>query len=292
MWTGTPGGTLGTLANVLAPKPATANASGFVAFDLEKLLGDLPSVPLAGGVTLDAFAKTLAGPITAVIPAGSTDIQVTAPLNDVGPARTVLEHCKDLAMLLDLVEPQPADACRFKMQSAGVLELEPWVEEPAKELRIGAHQAGAAKGTENALTPIGKELARGDWTAMFWGRGTMLNLAGIEPASNDLPPTGAAAIHTLALVDELGLGLMVDERAYGCGACCAPSGRTRRRWRRRSSRSPPRTSSTATRPRRRADPRWCPGLAVRRRLRGRQGGLMVPAVVLGIASAVIVPAIE
>src|SRR5450432_905177 len=158
VWTGKPGGSLGQLAGTVAPKPAATNASGFVAVDVGKLVGGLPPVPLAGGIGFDAFANSLAGPVTAVIPAGTVDIQITAPLKDIAPGKTVFEHCKELGQFLDLAEQQPPNACRFRMQSASVLELEAWIDEAGKALRVGAHRDAPVIGTPVALTPIGNEL--------------------------------------------------------------------------------------------------------------------------------------
>jgi len=292
VWTGAPAGTLGALSGVTAAKPTATNASGFVSFDLAKLLGDVPPLPIVEGVTADALAKSLAGPITAVIPAGTVDIQITVPLLDVAPMKTVVEHCKELSQFLDLTEDQPKDACRFRLQSASVLELEAWVDEGAKQLRVGAHRGQASKGVESALTPIGRELAQGDWTGMFWGRGTMLNLTGITPAAQQIPPEGAAALHAIALVNELGVGLKVDQKGI------VVRGVLRTAWA-----NPPDVAKQviaiggddiihgkAT----------APGQAIAlahadapfaRDFTGGQGGLMVPAAALGIATAIIIPAI-
>ena len=290
-WTGAPGGTLGLLSGVVAPHPDTARTSGFVAADLAKLLGDLPPIPLAGDVTIAALAKSFVGPISAVIPSGSVDIQVHIPVRDPAPAQGVIDHCQDLAPVLDLVDPQPPGACRFKMQSAAVLELEAWVE--GKELRIGAHKGTPSQGTKEALTPIGTELARGDWTAMFWGRGTMLNLAGMEPATIDLPPQASAAIHAIALVNELGLGLKVD-----------PDGVTVRGVLRTAWANPADVVAKviaisgddivhgkALEPAK-AIVAGAPGTPFAADFQAGQGGLMVPAAVMGIASAVIVPRLD
>jgi hypothetical protein len=284
-------GTFGQLAGVTAPHPTAAKASGFVAFDIAKLLGGLPPVPLAGDVTLDAFGKSLVGPVTAVIPSGSVDIQVHVPTTDPAPAKGVIDHCKDLAPILDLVDQQVPGVCRFRMQSASVLELEAWVD--GKELRIGAHKNTPATGSIDALTPIGNELATGDWTAVFWGRGTMLNLAGIQPATIDLPPQASAAIHAIALVNELGVGLKVEAGSLTL------RGVMRTTWA-----NPPdvtakviaisgddivhgKATDTA-----KAIAASSPDSPFATDYATGQGGLMVPAAALGLASAVIMPRIE
>jgi len=292
VWTGTPTGTLGALSGVTAPKPVATNASGFVSFDLAKLLAGVPPVPIVPGVTADAIAKSLAGPLTAVIPAGTVDIQITVPLLDTGPLKTTLEHCKELGTFLDLTEEQPKDACRFRLQSASVIELEAWIDEGAKQLRVGAHRGAASAGVASTPTAIGSELAKGDWTAEFWGRGTMLNLTGVTPSTLPIPPAGAAALHAIALVNELGVGLAVDAKGVRV------RGVLRTAWA-----NPPDVAQkiiaiggddivhgkgTA------------PGQAIAathasapfaQDFAAGQGGLMVPAAALGIATAIIVPAI-
>jgi hypothetical protein len=292
VWTGAPAGTLGALTGVSAPKPNATNASGFVSFDLAKLLGDVPALPIVPGVTADALAKSLVGPLIAVIPAGTVDIQITVPLLDTAPMKTVLEHCKDLSMFLDLTEDQPKDACRFRMQSASVLELEAWVDEGAKQLRVGAHRGPASPGVPSTPSAIGRELAQGDWTGVFWGRGTMLNLTGVTPSTLAIPPEGAAALHAIALVNELGVGLKVDAKGVRL------RGLLRTAWA-----NPPEVASSviaiggddivhgkATVPGQalalaHADAPFAQDFAA------GQGGLMVPAAALGIATAIIIPAI-
>ncbi|MEO6774400.1 MAG: hypothetical protein ABI467_15495 [Kofleriaceae bacterium] len=292
VWTGTPTGTLGALSGVTAPRPGATNASGFVSFDLAKLLDDVPAVPIVPGVTADVLAKSLAGPVTAVIPAGTVDIQITVPLRDTAPMKTVLEHCKDLSMFLDLTEDQPKDACRFRMQSASVLELEAWVDEGAKQLRVGAHRGPASPGVPSVPTAIGSELARGTWSGVFWGRGTMLNLTGVTPSTLPIPPEGAAALHAIALINELGLGLAVDAKGVRV------RGVVRTAWA-----NPPEIAQPviavggddivhghSTAPGQAFA--WAdPDAPFARDFAAGQGGLMVPAAALGIATAILVPAI-
>jgi hypothetical protein len=293
VWTGKPSGSLGALAGTVAPKPPVTNASGFVAVDVGKLVGGLPPVPLAGGVGFDAFANSLAGPVTAVIPAGTVDIQITAPLKDIAPGKTVFEHCKDLGQFLDLAEQQPPNACRFRMQSASVLELEAWIDEAGKALRVGAHRDAPASGASVALTPIGNELATGVWTAMFWGRGSMMNLTGITPTTTDVPPAGAAALHAISLVNELGLGLLVDDKGVHV------RGVIRTVWSNPANVVDKLIAITgadilhgkATEPAK-AIAAASSDSPFAADFTAGQGGLMVPAAALGIASAIILPAID
>ncbi|CAN5671121.1 hypothetical protein BH11MYX1_BH11MYX1_03450 [soil metagenome] len=293
MWTGQPTGALGVLSGVTAPKIEATNAAGFVAAEISKLTGGLPAAPLAGGVTFETFATSLAGPVSVVIPAGSVDIQITAPLTDVAPASTALAACKDLATILDLTGEQPKDACRFKIPSANTLELEAWVDQAGKALRVGQHRGGVTKATEVALTPIGAELAHGDWTAVFWGRGSMLNLTCVVPSLTEIRPEGSAAIHAISLVNELGVGIKVDAKGLKM------RGVIRTVWA-----NPPELAAKiaaisgsdivtgkANDPAKAiaASAASAPFAAD---FQAGQGGLMIPAAALGIASAIIVPAID
>jgi hypothetical protein len=292
-WTGTPGGGLGKQIGVIAPHVDAKAASGFASGNASALLGGLPPFPLAGGVTIDQLAQSFAGPVSAVIPSGSLDIQVHVPLADPAPATTALEHCKDLGQLLDLVADQPKNACRFHLQAAAALELEAWVDSATKELRLGAHRDQPAPGATGALTAIGRELATGDWTAVFWGRGSMLNSTGIVPAAIPPPPEAAAAIHAIALVDELGGGLRVDRDGI------AFRGVMRTVW------ANPPELATQLAAISGADiangtaiasaavlAGTAPGTPFSGDFAAGQGGLILPAAVLGLASAIVIPALE
>jgi hypothetical protein len=208
LWDGTPSGVLAKLSGITAPHPDTTGASGFVTFNAAPLLATLPSIPIAGGVTTDQLAASLAGPISAVIPSGSIDIQLHIPLKDAKPATTIIENCKDIGTFFALAETQTPGACRVVLRGTNALELDVWVE--GTTLRLGAHKGPSPKGQPGAITPVGRELAANDWTAALWGRGTMLNLSGIAPATQEVPSSVALGVHLMALVNELGAAAKVD----------------------------------------------------------------------------------
>jgi hypothetical protein len=293
VWTGVPGGGLGKLLGVKAPHVAAETASGFAAGNVSAILAGLPPFPLAGGVTVAQLADSFAGPVSAVIPAGSLDIQVHVPLADPAPATTALDHCKDLGQLLDLVADQPKAACRFRLQAAAALELEAWVDASAKELRLGGHRDAPAHGAPDMLTPIGRELAVGDWTAVVWGRGSTFASTGLAAATVPPPPEAAAAIHAIALVSEVGAGLRVDTKGI------AFRGALRTTWS-----NPPElahqlaaisgtdiATGIAVAPATVAAA-LAPGSPFARDFAAGQGGLIIPTGVLGLASAIVIPALE
>jgi hypothetical protein len=293
VWTGMPGGGLGKLIGIKAPRVDATNASGFAAGNVSAILANLPPVPLAGGVTADQLAQSFAGSISAVIPSGSLDLQVHVPLTDPAPATTALDHCKDLGQMLDLVADQPKHACRFRIQAAAALELEAWVDAAAKELRLGAHRDAPAPGAPGMLTPIGRELATGDWTAAFWGRGSTLAAIELAPTIVPPPPDAATAIHAIAMINELGGGVRIDAKGITF------RGEMRTIWT-----NPPELAqrlaeisgaditsgiaiATAT-----VDAATAPGTPFARDFAAGQGGLIIPTGVLGLATAVVIPALE
>jgi hypothetical protein len=289
-WEGLPSGPLTQLIGVAAPHANTTNASGFVAINVKPILVAAPALPIAGDVTLDKLGASLVGPVSAVIPAGSVDIQIHAPLVDPKPAQTVIEHCDDVGKFFTLAKTHTPGACRIVLQGTNALELDIWVE--GNELRLGAHKGQAPAGKAGGMTSIGSELAGGEWTAAFWGRGTMLNLAGIAPASQDVAPEVAIGIKAISLVNELGAAAKVDGhgmsfRAYLRTAWTNPpdivakvsaipgadivTGKAGEPAKKIASDAP--TSPFA------------------KDFDAGQGGLMIPAAAIGLATAVILPAV-
>jgi hypothetical protein len=289
-WAGEPDGPLASLVGIAAPQPDTKGASGFVALNIAPLLANAPGIPVAGGVTFDQLAKSLAGPVTAVIPAGSVDVQIFAPLADPKPVQTVIDNCKDIGAFFNLAEKQTPGACRIVLQGTNALELDAWVENGT--LRLGAKKGPVPAGKPGGMTAFGRELSSGSWTGAFWGRGTMLNLTGITGAKEEAPREVALGVHAMALVNELGLGVRVSKDGLRFRAAL------RTAWA-----NPPNVIDDVVK---------IPGNDI---LTGKatdaaqkiatsapsspfaadfaagQGGLMVPAAMIGLASAVVVPAI-
>ncbi|HEY5950516.1 MAG TPA: hypothetical protein VIV40_33725 [Kofleriaceae bacterium] len=289
-WLGEPDGPLQALAGMTAPKPNTAGASGFVALDATPFLKNVPALPITGDVTFEQLAKSLAGPVTATIPAGSVDIQISAPLTDPKPLQTVIANCKDVEKFFELAKTQTPGACRIVLQGTNALELDTWVE--GNTLRLGAHKGAMPAGKPGGMTAFGRELANGTWSAAFWGRGTMLNLSGITAAQQEIPPEVALGIHAMALVNELGAAVRVDKDGMRF------RGVLRTAWT-----NPPAVtekiikvsgndvvSGKATAPAL-AIVKQAPGSPFAADFDAGQGGLMVPAAMIGLASAVVIPAV-
>jgi hypothetical protein len=210
-WTGTVDEPVAKLVGVTAPKPDTSGASGFVATNLAPLLAFAPDVPIAGGVSLQQLAKSAAGPIMSVVPAGDVDIQFSIALTDPKPAQTIIDNCKEVGALFKLAEKQTPGACRVVLQGTSAVEVDIWVE--GNTLRLGAKKGPKPAGKPGAVTAVGRELAAGTWTLVAWGRGTTLNLGGVTPAKEDVPKPVAFSVHLMSLVNELGFAARVDKDA-------------------------------------------------------------------------------
>lgn len=289
-WLGTPSGALADVVGIAAPQPETSGASGYVAINMKPLLADAPPVPFAGDVTLEQLAKSLAGPITAKIPAGTVDIQMFAPLTDPEPAQAALDHCQDIGRFFELAPTQTPGACRFMLRGTSQLELDAWVEN--NTLRLGAKKGPPPPGKPGAMTAVGRELASGNWTAAFWGRGTMLNLSGITPAAEEATPGVALGIHAIALVNELGAAARVDTdglrfRAFLRTAWANPPALVPRILEVSGNDI---LTGKAMMPAM-ALAAIAPGTPFAADFDAGQGGLMVPAAVIGIVSAVVIPAV-
>jgi hypothetical protein len=287
-WTGEPDGVLQPFIGIAAPAPSVNGASGFVVFDVKPLLDDVPALPVGGDVTLDQIAKSLAGPFTAVIPAGSVDVQISAPLVDPKPLQTVLASCENVGKFFELAKVQTPGACRIVLQGTNALELDVWVD--GTTLRLGAKKGAMPAGKPGAVTAFGRELANGNWTAAFWGRGTMLNLTGIAPATQDVSRDVALGIHAMALINELGGAVRVDKDGVKF------RGMLRTAWA-----NPPNVADKvigiggndivtgkAMEPAK-AIASSAPGTPFAADYDAGQGGLMVPAAMIGLASAVAIP---
>ena len=289
-WNGTPSPALVALARTAAPRTDVARASGFATIDMAPLLADAPAVPLVENVTFAQLATAMRGPVSAVIPSGSVDIQVSAPLSDATPAQSIVDKCVDLGRIFTLAAQQQPGACRMVMQGTTALELDLWVD--GTTLRLGAHKGAPAAGDTRGPTAIGRELAQGSWTAAFWGRGTMLNLSGVAPAEAAPSSEVSLGIHAISLINEVGAAIRVDDHGV------VFRGFMRTAWA-----NPPEVVAAVTAipgseivmgqatARGAAIAAASPGSPFAADFAAGQGGLMVPAAVLGVVSTVVIPLI-
>ena len=83
--------------------------------------------------------------------------------------------------------------------------------EQSKGLRIGKRDT-KVPGKYVPMSPIGAELAKGEWSLAFWGRGTLFGPAQQPPTppQGELSPDAAVAIRLTTLVDEAGVAARLD----------------------------------------------------------------------------------
>lgn len=281
-WAGTLGGSLAPFVGLAAPKVDPSGASGFAALNLAPVLKGMPAYPIAGGVTVEQFTAALKGPVTATCPGGTTDLQLHIALADPAPAKTVIDHCDELPF-----DPKPTakdGTCRLSLPAVSQLDVDVWVE--GNELRVGAHHGPAPAGQPAALTAFGRELAAGDWTAVFWGRGTMLNTSSVTPMADEVPDAAATSIHLMALITEAGGGIKLDAtgislRALARTVWANPTGL--------GDKLAAIPGADLLKGGSAARPLATPGTPFAADYAAGQGGLMIPAAVLGFVAAVAAP---
>jgi type IV pilus assembly protein PilA len=181
---------------------------GFGVFELGGLLSRAPPVPLVPGVTAEEIARTVNGPITVKIAAGSTVIEGRVPLSDPAPAKAFIEQCNVFAPLQQLGATVEKDTCHVAIPQM-LTELDAWVE--GKELRFGKRGAAPAAAANVSMSPIARELAGQTWAMLFYGRGTIFAVPQLPPMPmNDLPDMAATFVRVFSLINELGLGMRMD----------------------------------------------------------------------------------
>ena len=190
--------------------------------------------------------------------------------------------------MLPLADKQVPGACRIRLQGTNALELDGWVDNTT--LRFGAKRGPQPAGKPGALTQVGRELASGTWSAVLWGRGTMLNLEGVTPASGDVDPNIAVGIHMLSLLNELGAALKVDAdgmrfRGYIRTAWANPPELAKKLVAVSGSDIVTGKATEANKQLAAASP-TTPFAAD---FAAGQGGLMIPAATIGLASSVVLP---
>jgi hypothetical protein len=202
-WTGPVPTALAEMTDHASPRVDTEHSSSFGVAEVKGLLPEPTDIPIAGGVTVKQLVGSIVGPLTASVPAGTTDVHIQLPLSDLVPARTLIDHCTELGNLFPLADQQKPGACRLSVKASTPFELDAWIE--GNELRFGGHKGVAPTGTATAMSPIGAELASGKWTYAFWGRGSILTSTAALPAS--FPDEAKLTMRALTVVEELGAGV-------------------------------------------------------------------------------------
>ena len=192
----------GRFANSATPRLDAGHTAGFALVDLHAWLPPTEE-SLVGDITVAKLLDSLDGLLSVVTPAGVTVLDVEQATTDPAPMTTIVSRCNELPGADALEAKVEAGVCRFKAPNWDV-SLDLWMD--GKTVRVG--KKPAPKPASVPLTPIGAELARGPWSFVFWGRGTMLAgppIEGLQPV--DVPPESAMVIRAMSIVNELGLGV-------------------------------------------------------------------------------------
>lgn len=192
------------------PRGDAATAAGFGVFDAAPLLSQIPAVPLAPNITAADLARSISGPLTFSVPAGTTNLDVRIPLGDTGPASGLLEHCATLPPLAALGATSSGGKCHIPVPQAGIT-LDSWVE--GKELRIGLLGSGTPQAP--AQTGIGALIANAPWSAAFYGRGALFAAKLPAAVVAALPPDSKLGLRALSVLNEVGVGLRKDGDGLG-----------------------------------------------------------------------------
>lgn len=188
------------------PRADSEHTAAFAVANLAPFLANLPPAPLPGGITMTDIVHSFDGPLTVTLAAGEQVVDARIPLNDPAPATTLIGHCRELAPLGILADQQIPGTCRVKVAQLGQ-ELDIWVD--GKELRVGAKTQ--KEGAKVALTPVGAEIASGEWAFAAWGRGTMFAAAAQPlPGLSQLPDEAAMIVRAISMLDEMGTAVKLD----------------------------------------------------------------------------------
>ena len=196
------------LGPAIKARTDTLRSAGFGVIDIRPFLAGIPDVPVAEGVTFGQLIAAIAGPLTINVPAGEATFDLELPLNETASIKKVVEHCTDFAPFAELGATLVQGACHIKLPDTAI-DLEVWVE--GQSLRIGRRDTKVA-GKYVPMSPIGAELAKGEWSLAFWGRGTLFGRANQPPTppQGELAPDAAVAIRMTTLVDEAGVAARRD----------------------------------------------------------------------------------
>jgi acetyl esterase/lipase len=186
------------------PHADAAGAAGFGVVDLRQVLAALQPQPIASGVTIADLARTLAGPVTYVVGAGTVDPGIRAPLRDPGPARALIEHC-DALRLGQFTATVREGACQVSGPGRS-LAIDSWID--GGQLRIANRAAGTASAIEPS--PLARELAQGAWSVALFGRGHFLDIKDARSQIAMLPAVVASKARLWPLLSEVGVGIRKD----------------------------------------------------------------------------------
>jgi acetyl esterase/lipase len=229
-WGGVTRAVVETLGAPARPRAESATAAGFGMVDLAPVLSRLPGSFVMRGITLADLGRTVVGPISYVVDAGTGDPGIRIPLRDPAPFGTLVAHCSESAWLAGLGAAVRDGACRLRVSADA--EVDGWIDGQA--LRIGNREpaaprpidptgedprpAGGAVGGPTPRAPaspiapsrLASELAQGTWSAVVSGRGSYLVRDRKRWQLPWLPVHIEGLARVAPLLGELGAGLRRD----------------------------------------------------------------------------------
>jgi hypothetical protein len=190
------------------PRVAVGHSAGFAVADIRPLIAVMPlpkddfTVP-GTQVKASDLIKSIGGLVTIDVPAGEHRFDVHVALTDPAPVTALLAQCEVLGASLGakLVN----GACHLATPQIGG-DMDVWVD--GNELRVGKKSA-TGDGQAVELSPLGKELADGEWLFALYGRGTSLagaQVPGVDPATPFLAPM----LRGLSLISEVDMAARID----------------------------------------------------------------------------------
>lgn len=266
------------------PRAEPGTTSAFAIASVGAVLQSLPPQPLAGGVSAADLGRSVNGPVTVSIANGSIIPDVRIPLSDPAPARTLLAHCDELIPPAMRAPSQEPGVCRIAVPQYSMM-LDVWVTDT--DLRLGSK--APITSAPVAMTAFGTELAGAPWTIGLWGRGTLVGTSNFV-LPQDLPGDAQAMMRALALINEIGLAVRIDNGlarfVFGARSVWSnPPDVTAKILAIPTSELVAGTSTTAA-----AIAKASPTAPFASDFAAGQGGLMVPTAAIGMLAAIAIPA--
>ncbi len=167
----------------------------------------VPAADIIPGVTRDAVARSLDGPITMWLGPEVTSGEGRIPLKDPLLANRLVAHCDSLDVL-DALDPTVRDGkCQLVVPHVGVT-----LDASSDAHAILIRQKGAlARSASLPATPLATEFASGAWALAVYGRGSLHGLVD-HPSWLALatPERVRMGLRALMMVNELGVGVRAD----------------------------------------------------------------------------------
>ncbi len=202
-----PANIAGKLSSSAKPRTRIGKSAGFAVFDLRPFIESSDAV-VTEGVTQAQLVKSMAGPVTLDVAAGSTILDMQQPLSDPKPFTKVVEHCGDIDVFKQLGATFKDGICHVALDQMN-LDLDMWMD--GNTLHIGKKGAQVTD-VSVSMPPVATELATGSWGFAFWGRGTMFAPTEKPPTEpqGGVNPMVTTPLRTMSMLDEVGFGVKQD----------------------------------------------------------------------------------